>query len=467
MRSAHTVEQVREAEEALMARLPEGALMQRAATGLAYAVLELLGHAYGARVLLLVGAGNNGGDALHAGALLARRGVQVQALLLSPDHAHPGGLAALRGAGGRVVPTVSEASRPDVVVDGIVGIGGRGGLRDDAARVVEELCGVPVVAVDTPPGVDVDTGRVDGAHVSATVTVTFGTHKTAHLVDPAALACGAVHLVDIGLDLPAPAVTALQGQDVRDLVPRPRPDAHKYTRGVVGVRAGSEQYPGAGVLCVSGASNGLVGMVRYLGGAADLVHTSHPEVVVGEGQVQAWVIGSGGGADARQALADSLADGVPVVVDADGLTHVTGPLGVPALLTPHAGELARMLGVEREQVEAEQLRFAREAAQRYDAVVLLKGRHTLVATPGGEVRATTVAPAWLATAGAGDVLAGLCGSLLAAGLDPFDAGSVGSWLHGAAAVAAGDGGPVTAPDVARALPRVCRALLHGDGTVGR
>ena len=110
-------------------------------------------------------------------------------------------------------------------------------------------------------------------------------------------------------------------------------------------------------------------------------------------------------------------------------------------------------------VEAEQLRSAREAAQRYDAVVLLKGRHTLVATPSGDVRATTVGPAWLATAGAGDVLAGLCGSLVAAGLDPFDAGSVGSWLHGAAAVVAGDGGPVTAPDVARALPVLLRSLL--------
>jgi hydroxyethylthiazole kinase-like uncharacterized protein yjeF len=181
------------------------------------------------------------------------------------------------------------------------------------------------------------------------------------------------------------------------------------------------------------------------------------------------VIGSGGGADAEQALADALADGVPVVVDADGLVHVTGPLGVPALLTPHAGELARMLGVEREQVEAEQLRFAREAAQRYDAVVLLKGRHTLVAAPDGRVRVTTVGPAWLATAGAGDVLAGLCGSLLAAGLDPLDAGAAGSWLHGAAAVLAGGGGPVTAPDVAAALPAVCRGLLQdaAAGVVGR
>ena len=362
-----------------------------------------------------------------------------------------------------MVDTVEQAPRPDVVVDGIVGIGGSGGLRPDAARAVAAVAGVPVLAVDTPSGVEVDSGRVDGPHVRADVTVTFGTHKVAHLVDPAAMACGAVHLVDLGLDLPAPVVTALQESDVRRLLPRPAPDAHKYTRGVVGVRAGSEQYPGAGVLCVSGAGTGLAGMVRYLGGAADLVREKHPEVVVGEGRVQAWVIGSGGGADAGQALADALADRVPVVVDADGLTHVAGPLGVPALLTPHAGELARMLGVEREQVEADQLRFAREAAERYDAVVLLKGRHTLVAAPGGEVRATTVGPAWLATAGAGDVLAGLCGALLAAGLDPLDAGSVGSWLHGAAAVAAGGGGPVTAPDVAAALPRVCRDLLALTG----
>ena len=459
MRSAHTVEQVREAERSLLAQLPDGALMQRAAAGLAYAVLDLLGRAYGARVLLLVGSGDNGGDALYAGVLLARRGVQVQAVLLSPDKVHAAGLAALRDAGGRVVGSVSAATRPDVAVDGIVGIGGRGGLREDAAEAVAALGDVPVVAVDVPSGVDVDTGELDGPHVTAALTVTFGTHKVAHLVDPAAQAAGVVHLVDLGLDLPAPAVAALQEADVRDLLPRPAPDAHKYTRGVVGIRAGSEQYPGAGVLCVSGAGAGLVGMIRYVGGAADLVRAQHPDVVVGAGRVQAWVIGSGGGADAEQALADSLADGVPVVVDADGLTHVTGPLAVPALLTPHAGELARMLGVDREQVEAEQLRFAREAAEKYDTVVLLKGRHTLVASPAGQVRVTTVGPAWLATAGAGDVLAGLCGSLVAAGLDPFDAGSVGSWLHGAAALVAGHDGPVTAPEVARALPVVCRLLL--------
>jgi len=473
MRSAHTVEQVRQAEEVLLARLPEGVLMQRAAAGLAYAVGDFLGRVYGARVLLLVGAGNNGGDALYAGAMLARRGAAVDAVLLSPDRTHPEGVRALRGAGGRVVD--APRGRPDVVVDGIVGIGGTGGLRDDAAALGSDLAGLPVVAVDTPSGVDVDTGRVDGPHVEATVTVTFGTHKVAHLVDPAARACGTVHLVDLGLDLPPADVTALQAADVAAMLPRPEPTAHKYTRGVVGVRAGSEQYPGAGVLCVAGAATGLVGMVRYVGGAADLVHAAHPEVVVGPGRVQAWVVGSGGGDGAADAVREATADDVPLVLDADALAHVRAlpdssanpPRQHPEdpltnrgwLLTPHAGELARMLDVERAEVEADQLGHVRRAAERFRCVVMLKGRHTLVAAPDGRVRVTTLGPPWLATAGAGDVLAGLCGALLAAGLDAFDAGSVGSWLHGAAATTAGSGGPLQASDVAAAIPVVCRSLL--------
>ncbi|HET8719293.1 MAG TPA: NAD(P)H-hydrate epimerase [Nocardioidaceae bacterium] len=490
MRAAHTVEQVRAAEAALMRRLPEGTLMQRAAGGLAAAVLELLGGGYGRRVLLVVGSGDNGGDALYAGARLARRGAAVHALLLDPARAHAAGLQALRRAGGRTVGDLAAVDltpggRPDVVVDGVVGIGGRGGLRPQAVRVVEALSGLPWVAVDVPSGVDVDTGRVDGPHVQAAVTVTFGTHKVAHLVDPAARACGTVDLVDIGLDgepdrpgpagdLGAPMVTALQAHDVAALLPVPAPDAHKYTRGVVGVRAGSGRYPGAGVLCVSGADTGLVGMVRYVPGAdgdsdrvVQLVHQAHPDVVVGPGRVQAWVVGSGGGDRAADALRAALEDAVPVVVDADALDHVSGPLPVPALLTPHAGELARMLDVEREQVEAEQLSSVREAARRFGCTVLLKGRRTLVSDPDGAVRATTVGVPWLATAGAGDVLAGLCGALLAAGLSPYDAGAVGAWLHAAAATRASAGGPTTAPDVARAVPEVCRRLLAAgaDATV--
>ena len=130
------------------------------------------------------------------------------------------------------------------------------------------------------------------------------------------------------------------------------------------------------------------------------------------------------------------------------------------LITPHAGELARLLGVERAEVESDQLAHALRAARQHDVVVMLKGRHTLVAAPDGRVRVTTTGVPWLATAGAGDVLAGLCGALLAAGLDPFDAGSVGSWLHGAAATEAGRGGPLSAPAVATAIPTAVRDLLR-------
>src|SRR4051812_36828393 len=200
MRSAHTVEQVREAEAKVLAATPEGALMRRAADGLAFAVADFLDHVYGARVLLLIGAGNNGGDALYAGAALARRGAAVDAVLLDPDRTHAEGLATLREAGGRVV--TEPGPRYDVALDGIVGIGGSGPLRPPAAELVEKLTDVPFVAVDVPSGVEVDTGEVTGPHVQAELTVTFGSHKVAHLVDPAAQACGTVHLVDLGLSLP-------------------------------------------------------------------------------------------------------------------------------------------------------------------------------------------------------------------------------------------------------------------------
>jgi hydroxyethylthiazole kinase-like uncharacterized protein yjeF len=489
MRHAHTVAQVRAAEQVLLSELPDGVLMQRAASGLAYAVIDLLGGAYGRRVILLVGSGDNGGDALYAGALLARRGARVEAVLLS-DRVHEGGLAALRDAGGRVesvAPIAGGSSRgltkrlvsrdvaPDLVVDGIVGIGGRPGLRPEAVAALTAYTQPgtdgrrpAVVAVDVPSGIDVDTGRIDGPHVRADLTVTFGTHKVAHLVDPAAEVCGVVQLVDIGLALPEAAVTSLQEDDVAALLPVPGPFDHKYTRGVVGVRAGSRQYPGAGALCVAGAASGLAGMVRYRavdndGGVADAVREQHPEAISGDGRVQAWVVGSGGGDRADEALAEAVADGTPVVVDADALAHVRGPLGVPAILTPHAGELARMLDVTRAEVEGHQLLFAREAAVRFGAVVVLKNRHTLIADPGGRVRVTTTGVPWLATAGAGDVLAGLTGALLASGLDAFDAASVGSWLHGAAATLASDGGPLAAGRVALAVPEAVRRILDQRG----
>jgi hydroxyethylthiazole kinase-like uncharacterized protein yjeF len=472
VRYAHEVSQVRAAEAALMATLPEGTLMRRAAAGLAAACLDFLGRGYGVRVTLLVGSGDNGGDALFAGAALARRGARVHAVLLS-ERAHPAGLAALRAAGGRAGAPGAEPALPgaeqalrgaDLVVDGIVGIGGKPGLRDAAVAVLDAVAaaGVPVVAVDVPSGVDVDTGETPERHVVADLTVTFGTHKVALLVGPAAQAAGSVHLVDIGLDLPTAAVESLQAPDVAALLPWPEVTGHKYTRGVLGVAAGSRQYPGAGVLSVAGALAGFTGMVRYVGDAevTRAVHAAHPEAVAGRGQVQAWVVGPGGADAAGPALESARADGVPLVIDADGLTHLRGPLGVPALLTPHAGELARLLGTERTAVEQRPLEHARTAARRFEATVLLKGPRTLVVAPDGTARVNSTGVPWLATAGAGDVLSGLAGSLLAAGMTPFDGGSVAAWLHGAAATAASRGGPLVATGVASAVPDVIAALPH-------
>ncbi|WP_405778034.1 NAD(P)H-hydrate dehydratase [Streptomyces sp. NBC_00859] len=468
MRTAYSVETVRTAERELMARLPEGALMQRAAAGLAAACADLLGKVYGARVVLLVGSGDNGGDALYAGARLARRGAGVAAVLLAPDRAHQGGLRALLAAGGRV-DDVSVVGRADLVVDGITGIGGRGGLRPDAVAALWAVSdGVPVVAVDLPSGVSADTGEVVGEAVRADATVTFGAYKPALLIDPAAEYAGALRLVDIGLDLPVvPDLESLQYADVAELLPVPSAESDKYRRGVVGIVAGSARYPGAAVLAVAGALRGGAGAVRYVGPGADAVIARFPETLVHAGppskagRVQAWVVGPGIGDD-TSAVEDVLASDVPVLVDADGLRQLDAAAvrarSAPTLLTPHAGEAARLLDVSREEVEGARLASARALASRYGATVLLKGSTTLVAAPSGDtpVRVNPTGTPWLATAGSGDVLSGLAGSLLAAGLEARDAGSVAAHLHGLAARRASCGAAVVAQDVADGIPGAWR-----------
>ncbi|GAB2861765.1 bifunctional ADP-dependent NAD(P)H-hydrate dehydratase/NAD(P)H-hydrate epimerase [Streptomyces deserti] len=472
MRTAYSVETVRTAERELMARLPEGALMQRAAAGLAAACADLLGRVYGSRVVLLVGSGDNGGDALYAGARLARRGAGVTAVLLAPERAHAGGLAALRRAGGRAVGTGAAEElidRADLVVDGIVGIGGKGGLRPEAVPLAAaaERSRAAVVAVDLPSGVDVDTGEVHGAAVRADLTVTFGTHKPGLLIDPARTYAGSVRLVDIGLELPAGAdVEALQHADVARLLPVPVAESDKYRRGVVGIAAGSARYPGAAVLAVAGALRGGAGAVRYVGPAGDAVIARFPETLVSDqgphkaGRVQAWVVGPGAGDDVGT-VAEVLEADVPVLIDADGLrlaeVDAVRARRAPTLMTPHAGEAAALLGVDRGVVEGARLSAVRELAGRYGATVLLKGSTTLVAdSGGGAVRVNPTGTSWLATAGSGDVLSGLAGSLLAAGLSAVDAGSVAAYVHGLAGRLAADGAPVGAHDVAAAVPEAWR-----------
>lgn len=480
MRSAHRVETVRTAERALMARLPEGALMQRAAAGLAAACADALPRVYGSRVVLLTGSGDNGGDTLYAGARLAKRGAGVTAILLAPDRTHPNALEALLRAGGTTAatPTPDTAaaliSDADLILDGVVGIGGRGGLRPEAAHLagLAATARATVVSVDLPSGIEPDTGEVHGPAVRADLTVTFGTHKPGLLIDPAREYAGSVRLIDIGLHsaLPAtPALESLQHADVAALLPRPAAESDKYRRGVVGIAAGSPRYPGAAVLAVAGALRGGAGAVRYVGAATDAVLARFPETLVSDsgprkaGRVQAWVAGPGAGDDATP-VTEALSTDVPVLLDADGLRladrETIRTREAPTLMTPHAGEAAALLGISREEVEASRLTAVRNLARAYHATVLLKGSTTLIAAPDDTtaVRVNPTGTPWLATAGSGDVLSGLAGSLLAAGLTPLDAASTAAYLHGLAGRYAANGAPAGAHDVADAIPAAWRDI---------
>ncbi|GAA1656236.1 bifunctional ADP-dependent NAD(P)H-hydrate dehydratase/NAD(P)H-hydrate epimerase [Nonomuraea maheshkhaliensis] len=478
MKTAYTADQIRGAEHALMALLPEGTLMQRAATGLAAVCADLLGRVYGRRVVLLVGSGDNGGDALYAGERLARRGAWVGAVLAG-SKTHEAGLRALLDAGGRVVEA-QELGRAELIIDGLVGIGASGALREPYARLAEAANAASgrIVAVDVPSGVDASTGQVAGAAVRAKVTVTMGAYKTGLLVDPGASFAGDVRLVDIGLGehVPDPDVAALSGGDVDILMPRPGAESDKYRRGVLGVAAGSDQFTGAAVLAVGGALRAGAGMVRYAGreGPVAQVRAHWPEAVVTPldeptidhvGRVQAWVLGPGLGTDdwAHELAARVLGSGVPVLVDADALTLVARDPGLlrrdaPVLLTPHAGELARLIRAERDDIEAARLAHVRRAAAELGVTVLLKGSTTVVAEDARPVRVNVTGTSWLATGGTGDVLAGISGALLAQGLSCYDAASCGAFLHGVAGRLAADGAPLAAADVATAVPAAIRAV---------
>lgn len=434
--------------------------MHAAAHALARAAVEELrgarGAVPGARVLLLVGGGHNGGDALLAGALLARHGCAVTAApATDPARLHAGALDAARAAGVRLAADPMAAARAaaggaagvDLVVDGLTGIGATGPLRPAAAELIAPLCaaGDPgerpfrVLAVDLPSGVGVDDGTLPGPVLAADRTVTFTCFKAAHLLPPAAPRCGRVDVVDLGLPVPNGAPLAVRPTDTElgGLLRVPGDRDHKYTRGVVGLWAGSQTYPGAAVLAASAAVRTGAGMVRLAAPArvVDLVLARRPEAVPVDGRCQALVIGPGTDpADAPRAAELDAALGrvlgeagepVDAVIDAGALPLlaarvVSGGRCMPRqVLTPHAGEAAALLGAlgeqtSRESVEAAPAAAARRLAELTGATVLLKTTPTLIASPGGTLLSVDSGPGWLATAGSGDVLAGIIGALLAA-----------------------------------------------------
>ena len=526
-----------------MDRLPDGTLMSRAAAGLASVCATLLGQVYGARVVILAGSGDNGGDALYAGAILARRGAAVTAIAAA-SRVHAEGAAALRGAGGWLLPAATSPSAPaspnapaspsapaspgkpaspgqpaspgapastgetastgnlgsaavadaldraDLIIDGLLGIGGRGGLREPAAslaRMTEQarVEGSIVVAVDLPSGVDADTGVVAGPAIRADVTVTFGTWKPGLLIDPGAGLAGTAELIDIGLGphLGPPAVSALQAPDVAALMPQPTAESNKYRRGVLGVLAGSRQYSGAAVLATGSAIHGGAGMVRLVSSEQVLAAARQhwPEAVMSvadpdapaesikaAGRVQAWVAGPGMGTgeDSAGLLAAVLATNLPVLVDADGITILAAHRELlsrpaPTLITPHTGELARLTGADSDSIEARRLEHATRAADDLDVTVLLKGSTTVIAEPGAEpVLVNSTGSSWLATAGSGDVLSGLAGALLAQGLDAPYAAAVAAYLHGIAGRLAARDAPIGASDIIAALPEAIRTVTR-------
>lgn len=491
MIEAWSPQDVYAAEAALGEELASGELMARAVEGLVDVVAARVEQLGAETVVALVGGGNNGADALYAVAHLAEAGVSCAAAV-DPDHVHEGALEAARAAGVVVVSgaeALEDVAEADIVLDGIVGLGSRPGLPAAAAAWVAAIADdAHVIAVDLPSGQAADGSGFDPDGVLADETVTFSVAKPVHLLPPTEQACGSLTVVDIGLTFGTePAVVRLTFDDVAELWPVPGPEDDKYSRGVVGVVAGGEAYTGAAVLAVTAAVEAGAGMVRYVGTPTPtgLVRAVVPEAVHGEGRVQAWVVGPGldvdatdGGAQAQLDVARAaLAGAEPVLVDAGGLALVDDDViasrrGRPTLLTPHAGELATLLTrlagvdghteeVERSAVEAEPLRHALALADRTGATVLLKGSTTLVvpADPAAPVRSQADAPPWLATAGAGDVLAGLIGTLLAAGLDPADAGALGALVHGVAADRASGGGPVRALKVAHGIPDAVAHLL--------
>ena len=468
---AYCVDKIRSIEERAIAKEGVDALMQRAAAAVAASASELLrsrtGGRYGRHVMIMVGAGNNGGDALFAGVRLARRGVRVTAVRCL-GNPHPAGLAALVAAGGQLVELDDAVGQLDfdLVIDGILGIGGRPGLPDAVDQLIQLVAerDIPIVAVDLPSGVAADTGVVPGAAVRATRTLTFGELKPCHLLQPALRHCGVITVVDIGLGTDHQERPDLEGLDEDELArawPYPTERSDKYSRGAVGADTGSDQYPGAAVMSVYGAVYGGAGYVRFVGAErpASIISAQLPNVVFSPGRVQAHLFGSGWGerADGAQVLARVVEEGTPAVVDADGLRYLPNPAPANWLLTPHAGELARLLDRERSWVEEDPVRAVSAGARQTGATVLLKGAAQLVAGPGdGPVLVAVPGPAWTAQAGSGDVLGGVCAALLAAGMGAQKAGQLGASVQAVAAAA--HPGVVSPQELARAIGQTLGSL---------
>ncbi|MEQ8344801.1 MAG: NAD(P)H-hydrate dehydratase [Sneathiellaceae bacterium] len=458
-------------------------LMQAAAAGIVRVTVERFSPR---PVALLCGPGNNGGDGYVAAAMLRRLGWPVTVAALGDPARLSGDAALARDAwSGPVAPLTADClSGAQVLIDALFGAGLSRDIDGAAAAVLAEAVriGLPSIAVDVPSGLDGNTGQVRGSCLPAVATVTFFRLKPGHLLLPGRALCGDLNLVDIGimpevLDRIAPRQVRNRPELWRSRLPPARAEGHKYSRGHLLVRGGGETATGAARLAAEAALCSGAGAVSLVAGqAASRVaaaqvtavmlivaeDTAAFEAALDDRRRTAVLLGPGNGVGqaTRSAVLAALGCGKPCVLDADALTSFEAEperlfeaLNAHCVLTPHEGEFRRLFP----DLDAPgKIQRVRAAAARAGAVVLLKGADTVIAAPDGLCLVNGNAPPALATAGSGDVLAGIIGGLLAAGMPALPAAGAGTWLHGAAGTAAGTG--ATAEAVLAALPTALRNL---------
>ena len=466
------------------------ALMETAGRSLAAAALEMLGAPAGKRVVLLIGKGNNGGDGLVAARVLYDAGASVFLALSEPlavmdpeegavtdrdDADLPPALRNLRIALAMGIPMGSgspfcpgEWDRPDLCIDALLGVGASGPPRGSIVVMVHEAnyLSCPVLSADIPTGLDATTGAVEGECVRADATVTFGVGKVGLFSEPGAQYAGKVTVVDIGVPAASvgsahPSAALLDREQVRQWLPNRPASANKGTFGSVLIAAGSAGMMGAAAFCSRSAMRSGAGIARLVVPEGLLLHANAmtPEIIcVGvpgsrlgpdalapilehSARSGSFAIGPGIGTDdSAAALLEAVLAEIktPMVIDADALNLLSGhmewigKLRAPAVLTPHPGEMARLLGSTTGQVQAARIESARKLAVERGVVVLLKGSATVIASPGGEIWINPTGNSGMATAGAGDVLTGLIAGLIARGMPVDRAACAGAFIHGLA-----------------------------------
>jgi hydroxyethylthiazole kinase-like uncharacterized protein yjeF len=477
---------------AIAGGVPGIALMENAGRAVAEAVAER--HPPGS-VAVVAGPGNNGGDGFVAARLLAERGYRVTVMLLGDPARFKGdaALAAKQWTGGVAAAEPTALAGAEVIIDALFGAGLDRPVEGVARALIEAMNAqaAPVVAVDLPSGINGTSGAVMGAAVKAAQTVTFFRKKPGHLLLPGRLHCGTIAVADIGI--PEAVLTQIAPKAFENIpalwrghFPMPKRDGHKYDRGHAVVVSGPVWSTGAARLAARGALRAGAGlvtiasprealavnaaaslavMVRPIDGATELEH------FLGDRRLNAVAIGPGVGVGEPtcQLVLVALAGERALVLDADAMTSFSGEpqrlaealksrSGRATILTPHEGEFSRYFGALDSQAKAgSKLERSRLAAELTGSIIILKGADTVIAASDGRAAISANAPPYLATAGSGDVLAGIATGLLAQGMPAFEAAAAAVWLHGEAAAAFGPG--LIAEDLPEQLPKAYRGLF--------